>query len=206
VYINDLPLQINSLTEPKLFADDTSVIISNENFIDFTTSANQVLAHIIELFSANKLVLNLDKTNITKFVTINQPYRVLTLNYKDKCIQEAVNLKFLGIQIDNHLTWRNHIDQIIPKLSIACYMVRHMYHICNNDVLRSIYFPYFHSIASYGIILWGNSSNSRNIFTLQKRIIRIMMSAHPRTSCRELLKKLDFNNPTPIYILIDEFF
>jgi len=41
VCINDLPLQINSLTEPILFADDTSVIISNENFIDFTTSKNQ---------------------------------------------------------------------------------------------------------------------------------------------------------------------
>ena len=44
--------------------------------------------------------------------------------YKDKCIEEAVNLKFLGIEIDSHLTWRNHIDQIIPKPSTACYMIR----------------------------------------------------------------------------------
>jgi len=53
-----------------------------------------------------------------KFVTINQPYCVLTVSYRDKCIDEAISLKFLGIQIDNHITWRNHIDQIIPKLSI----------------------------------------------------------------------------------------
>jgi len=104
VYINDLPLQINSLAEPVLFAYDTSVIISNENFIDFATSANQILAHMIEWFSANKLVLNLEKTNIMKFVTINQPYCALTISYKDKCREEAVNLKFLGVQIDNHLT------------------------------------------------------------------------------------------------------
>jgi len=104
---------------------------------------------MIELFSANKLVLNLEKTNIMKFVTINEPYCALTFSYKDKCIEEAVNLKFLGIQIDSHLNWRNHIDQIIPKLSVACYVVRQMYHICNNDILRSIYFAYFHSIASY---------------------------------------------------------
>jgi len=90
-----------------------------------------------------------------KFVTINQPYCALAISYKDKCVEEAVNLKFLGIQIDNHLTWRNHTDQIIPKLSIACCMVRQMYHICNNDTLRSIYFAYFNSIASYRIILWG---------------------------------------------------
>jgi len=70
-------------------------------------------------------------------------------------------------------------------------MVRQMYHICNNYTLGLIYFPYFHFIASYGIILWGNSSYSRKIFILQKRIIRIMMGAHPRTSCREILKKLE---------------
>jgi hypothetical protein len=64
-------LQINSLAEPILFADDTSVITCNGNFIDFSTSANQVLARMIEWFSATKLVLNLEKTNIMKFVTTN---------------------------------------------------------------------------------------------------------------------------------------
>ena len=69
VYINDPPLQINSLAEPILFADDTSVMISNGNFIDFSTSANQVLAHMIEWFSANKLLLNLEKINIISWYT-----------------------------------------------------------------------------------------------------------------------------------------
>ena len=113
---------------------DTSVIIYNGNFIDFSALANQVIARLIEWFSANTLVLNLEKTNIIKFVTINQPHCALTISYKDKCIEETVNLKFLGIQIDNHLNWRNHIDQIIPKLSVACYVVRQMYRICNNDI------------------------------------------------------------------------
>jgi len=141
-------------------------------------------------------------------VTLNQTYSALTVSYKVKCIEGAVNLKFHGIHIDNHLTWRNHIDEIIPKLSVACFMVRQMCHICNNDILRSIYFAHFHSIVSYGIILWGISSDSRKIFTLQKRTIRIMMGAHPRTSCRELFKKLEILTiPSQyIYILIDEFF
>jgi len=113
-----------------------------------------VLARMIELFSVDMLVLNLEKTNIMKFVAINQPHFALTDCYKDKCIEEAVNLNFLGIQINSHLTWRNHIEQIIPKPRVACYMVRQMYRVCNNDTLGSIYFLYFHSIESYGIILW----------------------------------------------------
>jgi len=105
-----------------------------------------------------------------KFVTNNLPYCALSISHKDKYIQEAVHLKFLGIQIDNHPNWKNLIDQIIPKLCAACYMVRQMYCICNNDTLGSIYFAYFHSFESYGIIFGGNSSNSKKIFTLQKRI------------------------------------
>jgi len=72
--------------------------------------------------------------------------------------------------------------------------------ICNNDTLRSIYFAYFHSIASYGIIFEGDSSYSKKISTLQKRIIRIMVGAHPRTSCRRLFKKLEILTVPSQYI------
>jgi hypothetical protein len=67
VYINDLPLRINSITEPVLLADDTSVIISNWHFRDFSATSNLVLSRKIEWSAANKLVLNLEKTNIMKF-------------------------------------------------------------------------------------------------------------------------------------------
>ena len=143
-----------------------------------------------------------------KFVTNNLPYCALSIGNKDWYREEAVHLKFLGIQIDNHLNWKNHIGQIISKLSAACYMVKQIFHICNNDTLRSIYFAYFHTTASYGTILGGNSSYSKKIFTLQTRIIRIMVDAHPRTSCRRLFKKLEILTvPSQyIYSLMSFFF
>ena len=134
-----------------------------------------------------------------KFLTINLPYCALTIGHKDKYVEEEVNLKFLGIQIDSHLNQKNYTDQIILKLGTACYIVTQMYYTCNNDTLRSIYFAYFHSIASYGIIFCENSSNSK-IFTVQKRIIRIMVGAHPRTSCRQLFKKLEILTVPSQYI------
>jgi len=72
IYINDIPLQINSNAEPITFADDTSGIISNRNFIDFSTVANLVLACKTEWFSVNMTDFKLGK-NIMEFVTINQP-------------------------------------------------------------------------------------------------------------------------------------
>jgi hypothetical protein len=142
-------------------------------------------------FTANKLALNLDKTNIIKSVTNNSPQCALSTGYNGKRIEESANTKFLDLQIDDHLNWKNHIDQMIPKLSWACYAVRSMFHIVNIYTMKSIYFAYFQSIMKYGIILGGNSSNSTRVFTLQKKIIRIMAGAKPRNSCRSLFKKLD---------------
>jgi hypothetical protein len=71
IYVNNLSLRINSVSEPILFADDTSVIISSVNFEDFLSLSKLVLSDMIKWFVANNLVLNLDKTNIMKFVTKN---------------------------------------------------------------------------------------------------------------------------------------
>jgi len=57
--------------------------------------------------------------------------------------------------------------------------------------LRKIYFAYVHSIIAYGIIFWGNSPYSNNIFKLQKRAIRIIINAGNRVRCHELFKKLN---------------
>jgi hypothetical protein len=74
-----------------------------------------------------------------KFVTNNSPHYALTIDYKGKYIEETVNTKFLGLHLDNHLNWKNHIDQTVPKLSGACYTVTSMFHISNINTLKSIY-------------------------------------------------------------------
>jgi hypothetical protein len=123
-----------------------------------------------------------------KSVTSNSPHCAMTIGYKDKYREETVNLKFLGLHLDNYLNLKDHIDQMIPKLSEACYGVRSTFHISHINSLESIYFAYFHSIIQHGIVFWGNSSNSREIFTLQKEIIRIMVGANPRTARTDLFK------------------
>jgi len=52
-----------------------------------------------------------------------------------------------------------------------------------------VYFAYFHSTIKYGLIIWGNSTNTSRVFTLQKRII--MSGVGVTSSCRNLFKKLD---------------
>jgi hypothetical protein len=80
--------------------------------------------------------------------------------------------------------------EMIPKLSAACYDVRSMAHISDINIVQSVYYRYFHSVIKYEIIFWGNSSNSGKIFTLQKKIVRLMYCAQPKTCCRSLFKQL----------------
>jgi len=58
------------------------------------------------------------------------------------------------------------------------------------NVLRTVYFSHFHSVMSYGVIFWGNSHLSNNIFKIQKRIIRIITNKGKRDSCQNLYKQL----------------
>jgi hypothetical protein len=70
----------------------------------------------------------------------------------------------------------------------------------STDVMKSIYYSYVHSILAYGIIFWGNCCFRDNIFSIQKRIIRVITNSRKRDSCRELLKKLQ------ILILQSQYF
>jgi hypothetical protein len=88
------------------------------------------------------------------------------------------------------VSWKDHITQLIPKLSKACYVLRSIRPFMSQDALKTVYNSYFNSLISYGIIFWGNSSYSPHIFWLQKKAVRIITGSRPRDSCRELFKRL----------------
>jgi hypothetical protein len=74
----------------------------------------------------------------------------------------------------------------MPKLSSACFAMRTVTSLMKTETLKLVYFPYFHSIMSYGIILGGNSTDSKKVFYIQKGIIRIMAAAKRREFFYEL--------------------
>jgi len=136
-----------------------------------------------------------------KFIAKNSAHSSIQFGHKEKHTEEKTNTKFLGLQIDNHINCKNHVKEMISKLSVACYAVRSMVHISIINTLKSIYYAYFHSITKRGIIFWGNSSNSGKIFTVQKKTVSLMTGAQARTSHRSPFKHLEIL-PVPCqYIL-----
>jgi hypothetical protein len=75
IYINDLPLRINSVPESVLFAGDSSVIISSRNVEDFCSLSNLALSLMIKWFAANNLVLNeYNEIHNKEFITFYMTY------------------------------------------------------------------------------------------------------------------------------------
>jgi hypothetical protein len=63
--------------------------------------------------------------------------------------------KLLDLHIDETLSWKNHIDQLITKLHSACYAVRAVKDLMSQEILTVIYFSYVQSIMTYDIIFLG---------------------------------------------------
>jgi len=115
----------------------------------------------------------------------------MQVSFGNRKIATAQSLKFLGLTIDTTLTWKNHTGELTYRMKKACYAIRSIKPFMSLDVLRSTYFSYAHSILSYGIIFWRNSSYSDDIFKMQKRIIRIIMNSSRNASCWQLFKELN---------------
>jgi hypothetical protein len=64
-------------------------------------------------------------------------------------------VKFLGLDITENLSWKNHIRVVCAKLSKTIFIVKVLKGVLSTNLLRSIYFEKFQSLLRYGIIFWG---------------------------------------------------
>ena len=194
LYINDLPKTMATSANPVLFADDTSMIITNPNLMKFTKSINANSIKINKWFKSNSLSLNIDKTHFLQFVTKTDQNYDFQPYYENKQITKVETIKFLGITLktikflgitlDSKLSWKQHIEDLTPRLNKACFAIRSIKPFMSIEAMRLVYFSYFHSILSYGNIFWGTSVHSKYIFKIQKRTIRVITNSGMRDSCR----------------------
>ena len=139
---------------------------------------NDELLKIVDWLTANKLSLNVKKTNYIIF----HPYQK-HLNYDvsikilDNCVNKSFSLerkeyvKYLGVMIDNHLSWKHHINYVALKISRNIGILSKLRHFVSPKTLFGIYnsliFPYL----SYGLVAWGQAAKTHleKLLRLQKK-------------------------------------
>ena len=118
IIINDLPSVIpytlsNKNSSIVLFADDTSVIISEPCLMNFERKLNIVFQIMKEWFNSNFLSLNFDKTYYMQFITKNKFLNKINIEHDYKMILQKNFIKFVGITVDNTLSWKNILIQLL---------------------------------------------------------------------------------------------
>jgi hypothetical protein len=108
-------------------------------------------------------------------------------------IVQTSRKKFLGLIIDDALSWKNHIDYITAKLNSASFAIRTVKHV--KRCLKKCY-TFLIYILSYGVLFCVNSSDSTKILTIQNKIIRIIANLRNRESCTNIFKIM---NIPPFY-------
>ncbi len=194
IYINDLA-SVSEKIFAILFADDTNIFLEGSNLADVISMLNTELMHVSKWLMANKLSLNLEKTHYmvfhrSKVKTNTCNYPLLIKNFE---LQELTSTKFLGVIIDNKLSWTSHIAYIKNKIAKGIGIICKARKYLNKHTLTKLYYSFIHPYLIYCVEAWGNALDTYldPIIKLQKKIIRIISSASYLATTDPLFKNLN---------------
>ena len=176
IYINDLP-NISSKLTFFLFADDTNIYYESKDLKELEKTVNQELKLLSLWLNINRLALNVSKTNFVIFRSIKRPlYHNVTLILNRKAIAQKDHVKYLGVLMDQHLTWKYQISNVSKKISRSVGILAKLRHFLDSKLLISIYYCLVYSHLSYGIHSWGSACTSDldKIRILQNKAVRIL--------------------------------
>ena len=118
---------------------------------------------------ANKLTLNLNKTVCMLFSPKKSKRKEkIEININGVDIPQISCTKFLGVWIDDKLTWQIHANKILQKIIRNQHLMRLSQNVLNTHTLKMLYYAQIFSHVNYGIGIWGNLANKQSIQKLQK--------------------------------------
>ena len=118
IYINHLH-EASNILDSIMFADDTNLFYSHQNINDLFSTVNSELECINQWFKANKLSLNIKKTKYTLFhkkSAKNKISGIPDLKIGSKNTEKTSSIKFLGVMLDERISWNDHIKTVESKL------------------------------------------------------------------------------------------
>ena len=192
LYINDLP-RASKLSELLLFADDTSIFFSHSNLKYLENVLNNELLNIDVWLRCNKLSINTQKTNYVIFSPsqrrVNHSF---SLSFGGQPLTQSTVTKFLGVYLDEHLTWKHRINFVCKQIakSIGILSRTRFYLSCKTKLM--LYYTLIYPYITYCNSTWSSTyvSNLNIIYLLQKRAVRAVTNSEYRAHTAPLFTKL----------------
>ena len=182
IYINDLPNCLDYST-PRLYADDTTLTFSDCDMAMLQHQMKIDLQQIEKWLRANKLTLNVLKSEYMlvgsrqKLSTLDQ--NSMSLSVDGLPLKRCNEAKCLGVLIDEHLTWKKHIQSITSKVSIGLRTLKSIKPILNRDCMIKVYKTTIEPYFDYCSLVWDSidAALTNKLQVLQNRAARIITGA-----------------------------
>ena len=147
VYVNDQS-NASRLLDPIMFADDTNLFFNHKDIKRRFTVVSNELVNNKDWFTANKLSLNVEKT---KYSFFHKPSK------KDNI---PLRLPKLGVLLDQHLTWKEHIKLTENKIAKNIGILYKARPYLDKRALLCLYYSYIHSYLNHANTAWRSTNRA----------------------------------------------
>lgn len=183
IYINDI-VKIDTSVKCIIYADDTTLLLTAENYTNLINDANEVLAKLATWTCVNCLKLNTSKTKAVYFRPKNKqtPCHV-PLKLGSSELEIVQRIKCLGIIFDQHMSWNAHTEKLCGTISRISGILSRVRFSLPKAVKLLIYKSLFLSHVNYCHLVWGTTTltNIRKLHVIQKRAVRAVANAPYRS-------------------------
>ena len=178
LYVNDL--RNSSALDPIMIADNTNLFYEHKDLKTFFSVVNQELQKINEWFEANKLSLDVGKT---KYILFHKPSRkndlpllLPSLPIKMHKMERVKSIKFLGVLLDEDLSWKDHIKCVENTAAKNIGLLYRTKLFLDKNLLLTLYYSYIHTYLNYTNLSWGstNRTNLKKLLSQKKHAVRII--------------------------------
>ena len=179
-----------------MFADDTNFLLPHKNIDTLFDSMNVELANVSTWFKSNKLSLNVDKTKWLIFHPLSKrqllPQTLPNLLIENIHIKRELPTKFLGVFIDENLSWKQCIDIVSSKISKNISILYKSRDILSKQCLKQLNFSFIHDYVNSANIAWASTSKSKleHLYHCRKHAARVIYHEDWYTHASPLLNDM----------------
>ena len=197
IYINDLPTSLRN-SAVTLFADDTAMYCSADSANALQAMLNQDLDSLAKWLYDHKLSLNISKS---KFMIIGGRRKLNSINevslkIRDKELDRINSYKYLGVIINESLSWADHIEYVQGKVSQRLGLLQRIKCLLPRETRELFVKTMILPILDYADVVWGDKSNVTlmgNIQLLQNKAAKLILDRPKHSSATEALTQLGWD-------------
>ena len=179
IYINDLPLFISSSCE--LFADDTTMHTTGKDINDVSNTLQSDVDKLETWSELNHMALHPNKSKFM-LVTTRQKRQNITcksngLKIHGKILEEVNSHRLLGINIDNNLSWSNHVSMLSKKISKKIFQLNRIKHFLDQHTRKLFFHAYILPDIDYASTCWDLASKKclKPLQSLYRRSLKLVL-------------------------------